>query len=415
MNTQRLKLNDEIRQQKTDCSATSIPLDSDERLLYSEAKVPFEGSTLESAIPLFLILGSPLHAIVGFAAITSFISEKTLAQFCSEMNVPLVSMLVLLLACIALAKTLPLWNRVLCPAGSKFVITTKRIFDHLPGGILPVAFECPYTEMVNIYPVESGKQNWLKVRFMKYDSEVGRKIETTHQYMVKNANSAYMHLPDSVRLAHGLNSRNKSSIAQKERVERITYSLLGLFMLGFFGLIAILVYVQTFCHDIIKQGMRAYRLGDYGRAEILLKDGYDKIKPFSFHAEFGPSAYRYAEILEHNGKAELAIPKYKEAVAHCNWLDDEADITWKPAVFRSNWKLGEIYRQLKQTQQAEVYFDKALATATLEHEEKRARDFFLSYKTWLEQQGKVGKAASVHKLSQIYKAAPAFVKVFRDF
>jgi hypothetical protein len=107
MKTQRLKLNNETRQLQAESLTASIPIDSDEKILCTEDKVRIEGTTLESALPLFLILGSPLHAIVGFAAITAFISEKSLAQFWSEMNGPIIFMAILLVVCIALAKSLP--------------------------------------------------------------------------------------------------------------------------------------------------------------------------------------------------------------------------------------------------------------------------------------------------------------------
>lgn len=118
MKTQRRKPKDETRQQQTGSVIASIPLDSDEKLLYSEDKIPFESSTIGSALTLFLLLSSPLHAIVGFAALVSFISEKSLAQFCSEMNVPIAFMFALFIASIVLAKMLPAWNRLIFKAAS---------------------------------------------------------------------------------------------------------------------------------------------------------------------------------------------------------------------------------------------------------------------------------------------------------
>ena len=118
MKTQRLKPNDETRQQQSKSVNASIPLDSDEKFLYSEDKIPFEGSTTGTALTLFLLLGSPLHAIVGFAALGSFISEKSLAQFWSEMNVPIAFMAVLFIASAILAKLLPAWNRLIFKGAS---------------------------------------------------------------------------------------------------------------------------------------------------------------------------------------------------------------------------------------------------------------------------------------------------------
>lgn len=118
MKTQRLKPKDKTRQLQFEIVKASIPLDSDEKLFYSEEKIPFESNTIGSALTIFLLLGSPLHALVGFAALGSFISEKSLAQFWSEMNVPIAFMAVLFIASIILANMLPAWNRLIFKAAS---------------------------------------------------------------------------------------------------------------------------------------------------------------------------------------------------------------------------------------------------------------------------------------------------------
>jgi len=63
-----------------------------------------QSGPIGTAIKIFLVVGSPFHLIVGFSALTSFISEKSLAQFISEMTYPLEILLVLLIASLVIAR-----------------------------------------------------------------------------------------------------------------------------------------------------------------------------------------------------------------------------------------------------------------------------------------------------------------------
>lgn len=414
MKTQEQNLNSEMHQFNSDDGSPRIPLDKDEKLIYSEKIKQSDGSPLSVALGIFLTLGFPVYVVIGFTAITSYIVDKTFTEFWSEMTWPLVILGIILVFSMIAALALKLFWLKLCPAGSSFVITDKRLFDFMPGGIMPIANECLYGDLNFICPESVKTYDSLKAWRLKYDSESGKMLESITHYRVNNAKLAYLQLPN-----HIISEKGEKSLASKKytanaRLEKAIGIFVASTFVGFVAFGSILFYAQTFVENGLKDGKRAYAHKHYVEAEKIFARTYSKIAKFPFHTFFGPVSYRYALALHANGKLDEAVPRFKDAIVRCDWSNSDENLTWRPAVFRSNIHLAEIYRHKGDLAQAEAYFDSALNTVPKETDRKRVDAFFLEFENFLREKHDDRKAATVQKVAQNFEFVRTHEHAFRE-
>ncbi len=405
----------EIQKDHTD---SNRHLENDEKILYSESVETSGDSLVGIATTLFLIFGFPFYIVIGFTALTAYLSEKSINEFGQEVMWPAAILLVVAVASIVLGLACKAFYRAtLGGHGTKFLITNKRIYNYNPNALMPVMFESRYPDVLYVYPEKMGKHEYLQLRVKDREAcEDGgtRVVERRHAFRVKSAKKALMQIPDDVRWERSEKSKNGAIYKEKTKKETIL-ALTGVSaMVCFLAFVVITINIQVTVEELLGQGKKLFKERQFVQAERVYREAYQKISFFPFHADFGPAAYRYARALETNGKADAAIPLYLRAIERCNWSDLEDDITWKPAVFRSNVHLAEIYVQKKNDHEAERYFDQALQTATVETDENRVRRLFSNYQNFLTERAKVGKAAMVNRLAGIFKVSKPGVRTFSD-
>ena len=406
----------EIQKDHTD---SNRHLEDDEKIFYSESVENSGDSLAGIATTLFLIFGFPFYTVIGFTALTAYLSERSLNEFGQEIMWPAVILLVVAGASIALAMVCKAFYRTtLGGHGTKFLITNKRIYNYNPNSLIPVMFECRYPDVLYVYPEKMGKHEYLQVRAKERETcEDGstRIIERRHAFRVKNAKKSFMQIPDDVRWERGEKSKNGAIYKAKTKKEAV-FALTGLaLMVLFLAFVVITVHIQVTAADLVGQGKRLVKQGQFVEAEKVFRQAYQKVSFFPFYPDLGPVAYKYAHTLQTNGKPDAAIPLYLQAIEHCNWSDVEEDITWKPAVFRSNVHLAEIYVQKKNDHEAERYFDQALAAAPLETDENQVKSLFSDYQYFLSERAKGGKAAMVNRLAGMFTVSKQGVRTFSDW
>lgn len=417
MKTKQLTQRNEQQTQKAHTDS-NLHLEDDEKILYSESVEDTRDTLVGIATTLFLIFGFPFYVIIGFTAITSFLTEKTWIEFGQEVTWPAGILLAVAGVSIVLALAFRIaYKATMGATGTKFLITNKRIYNYNPKSILPVMFESRYPDVLYIYPEKMGKHEYLNVRVkaLEQSKDGPRIVETRHSFHVKNAKKTLMHVPDDVRWERS--EKSKSGEVYKEKTKWETVRALSGFavVVCFLAFAVITINIQVTVDDLLGGGNRLFKHGQYVQAERVYREAYKKISFFPAHADFGPAAYRYARALETNGKLNEAIPIYLQAAKNCNWTDAEEGITWKPAVFRSNVHIAEIYVKQNRDAEAEQYFDKALETALLETDENRVKSLFSSYLEFLNSRAKAGKAAMVDRLAGIFKISLTGLRTFRDW
>jgi hypothetical protein len=104
----KVQQNEQIHKDRTD---SNRHLENDERILYPESVENPADSLVGIATTLFLIFGSPFYIIIGFTALTAYLSERSLNEFGQAVMWPAeillvmaVMSLVLGLACKAFSK-----------------------------------------------------------------------------------------------------------------------------------------------------------------------------------------------------------------------------------------------------------------------------------------------------------------------
>ncbi len=398
-------------------SDSTLHLEDDEKILYRESVDTPESSVAGMATTLFAIFGFPFYIIIGFTALTAYLSEKTFAEFTQEITGPLGILAAVAVFSIVLGLALQAaYKSTLGGNGAQFLITNKRLFNYNPNGFMHVMLESRYPDVLYIYPEKLGKQEYLQVRVkeLEVSESASRTIEIRHAYPVRNASMAFMQIPDQVRLERSEKSKSGALYKQKTKTEA-ALALIGLSaIICFLAFVIVTASAQVAVENLLQDGRQLIKAGQFAQAERVYRDAYQKIRAFPFHADFGPAAYRYARVLETNGKLAQCVPIYRQAIERCNWSDLEDNITWKPAVFRSNVHLAEIYKQEKNDKMAEHYFDKALATANFETDDKRIKSLISSYQQFLNEHSKVGKAAMIDRLASTFKVNQESIRTFSD-
>ncbi|MBA3992691.1 MAG: hypothetical protein C0469_04130 [Cyanobacteria bacterium DS2.3.42] len=87
MKTNQLTLGKEQETQK-DHTDSNQHLEDDEKILYSETVENTGDSLVGIATTLFLIFGFPFYIIIGFTALTAYLSERTWSEFGQEITCP---------------------------------------------------------------------------------------------------------------------------------------------------------------------------------------------------------------------------------------------------------------------------------------------------------------------------------------
>ncbi len=190
------------RQKQKDHIDSNQHLENDEKILYSES-VENTGVTLVGiATTLFITFGFPFYIIIGFTALTAYLSERTWSEFGQEIIWPAGILLSIAVLSIVLAGVFRTFYRsTMGLEGTKFLITNKRIYNYNPQAIMPVMFESCYPDVLYIYAEKIGKLEYLQVRVKAIEESEGytRSLERLHTFAVKNAKKAFMHIPDEVR------------------------------------------------------------------------------------------------------------------------------------------------------------------------------------------------------------------------
>lgn len=396
----------------------------DEKVLFSEETDFPRSSRLGMVSSLLLILGFPFYSIVGFAAVIGYLTERTYSEIAADITFPLQALLFLTVGLILLT-TVNL--KKFLPTKEKTIITSKRIYASylMPNGTVRdmEMKSSEYKDIQALYPYTDKSGQFIRVIMKPRQMQLEELPQNAHsdiegydrKYRVKNATLAYSFIPDDVKFSIGERSKNVIKHKGKHRFEAVFGVLFMCLFAGAIALFSICFYAQEHSNYLLKSGRKAYARKQYDVAEATLKRAYLTVAYFPFMHQYGIASYRYALALEANGKLGEAIPKFEQAVQSCNWFDkDESNIDWRPAVFRSNVHLAEIYSKRDNKTLAEKYYANALDTVSLETDIVRAKKFFSDYATYLRQRNDVTKAASVALQAQSFKIPHSHLQTFRE-
>ncbi|MBC8000661.1 MAG: tetratricopeptide repeat protein [Leptolyngbya sp.] len=313
------------------------------------------------------------------------------------------------------------------PTKEKTIITSKRIYASyvMPNGIVR-DMEMKSSEYKNIqalYPYTDNSGQFIRVIMNPRQLQLEDLPQNAHsdiegydrKYRVKNATVAYSFIPDDVKFSIGERSKSVIKHKGKRRFEAVFGVLFMCLFAGAIALFSICFYAQEHSNDLLRSGRKAYARKQYDVAEATLKRAYLSVAYFPFMHQYGIASYRYALALEANGKLDEAIPKFEQAVQACNWYDDdESNIDWRPAVFRSNVHLAEIYNRRDNKTFAGKYFEAALDTVSKETDVVRAKKFISEYATYLRQRNEVAKAEKVAARGQSFTIPHSRLNTFRE-
>lgn len=390
-----------------------LKFSSDEKELFSVETDFLETNRLNIAGTLFLIIGFPFYSVITFISIIGFIQERSQNDIISEITYPLSALGIILFIAIVIASYD--WKKFL-PTKERTVITNKRIYSEyvMPNKTVK-AMELkssPYADIQSIMAVSDKTGDYLRVimkpGFIPKDGLESSQTSSAEafghdrKYKVKNAKAAYMQIPDTVKFAQGETSKATKKFKEKNKFEGVFAILFSFIFLGALASFSIFFNAQERSSDFLKKGRKAYALKQFDVAESDLRQAYNSVAALPFMTQYGMASYRYALALEANGKLDEAIPKFRQAVEKCNWADSESDISWKPAVFRSNTHLADIYVKKGDDKLARKYFEAALNSAPLETEEKRVKKFFANYENYLRKRNEIKEAHRIEVSAKIF-------------
>ncbi len=113
----------EIQKDQTD---SNRHLENDEKILYSESVENSADSLVGIATTLFLTFGFPFYIVIGFTALTAYLSERSLSEFGQEAMWPAAILIAVAIMSITLALAFKVAHRATQGANSaKFMITSK--------------------------------------------------------------------------------------------------------------------------------------------------------------------------------------------------------------------------------------------------------------------------------------------------
>lgn len=377
-----------------------------EKVLFSDETNFLQASKMSVSWTLFLILGFPFYTIVAFNVIAGYAQKQSQGDIVSAIIFPVSLLSLVMLGTIVLAFID--WRKYL-PSKECTIITDKRIYSAfvMPNGAFKTMElkSSPYNDIQSIMTASDKSGNYLRVimkpGFIPKDglessgTVSAESYGADRKYRVKNAKTAYMHIPDAVKFAQGEKSKAAKLFQEKHRFEGFFASLFALLFIGALGSFCIFFNAQERSNALLKSGRKEYAHKHYDLAERDLRLAYNTVSLLPFMSQYGMASYRYALALEANGKLVEAVPKFKQAIEKCNWSDSESDISWKPAVFRSNIHLAKIYAQRSDDKLAQQYFEQALNTVPLETDIRRVKTFFKDYATYLRQHNQISRAEQI--------------------
>ncbi|MCC7530103.1 MAG: hypothetical protein IT342_16380 [Candidatus Melainabacteria bacterium] len=113
----------EIQKDRTDFNQH---LENNEKILYSESLKTTEDSLVSIATTLFLICGFPFYLVIGFTALTAYLSERSLSEFGQEVIWPAAILLAVAVISLVLGLACKAFYRATQGAnGTKFLVTGK--------------------------------------------------------------------------------------------------------------------------------------------------------------------------------------------------------------------------------------------------------------------------------------------------
>ncbi|CAN5509973.1 hypothetical protein BH10CYA1_BH10CYA1_40630 [soil metagenome] len=396
----------------------------DEKVLFSEETDFPKSSRLGMVSSLWLILGFPFYSIIGFATVIGYLNERTYSEIAADVIFPLQALLFLTVGLILLT-TINL--KKFLPTKEKTIITSKRIYASylMPNGLVR-DLEMKSSEYSNIqalYPYTDSSGQFIRVimkprQLQLEDLQPTAQSETEgydRKYRVKNATVAYSFIPDHVKFSIGEKSQSVIKHMGRRRFEAVFGWLFMSLFAGAIALFSICFYAQEHSNDLLRNGRKAYARKQFDVAEATLKRAYITVQYFPFMHQYGMASYRYALALEANGRLDVAIPKFEQAVHNCNWFDDDDSyVDWRPAVFRSYVHLAEIYNKRDNKSFAGKYYADAFDTVSMETDITRARKFFNDYATYLRQRNEMAKAERVVAKAQSFAIGHSHMETFRE-
>ena len=396
----------------------AIPLEQNEHIIYTEETSPKLSAAMTS-VGLIAFFGFPFYAWLFFiVAGGTFggVALKDQLTLCIEPASILTVVIILgALAPQLLKLTVKAWMPDLC----QLVVTNKRIFqlsaktNKLTGEFDPplIMTESRYEETLAINIPSHGKNRFLTFKLIhKPDDDSDSKSLNT--YGVTNAERVYSRLPLELTQEKGIRSQNGQKFISNERRNQFTGSVAGLLLLGGLIYLSSILVPQEIATHYLRESRKAYLQGDYKAAEIAGQSALAYLKTHPNHPFAGPINYRLAIAYKKNGKYAQAIPLLKEAILKCDWEDSESIVNWRPAIFRSNIYLGEIYAKLGKNAEATQAFDSALMTMSKETSRKKVDRYTETAVKFYVSQGDHEKAAAFMAAAHRFQPLNHHIRAF---
>lgn len=395
-----------------------VPLERGEQVLYIEDTIPKLTAPLAS-ICLIGFFGFPFYGWLFFLITGGFLGGVELSDLLTMAITP-ASTLTAIVILSALAPILlkPVVKAVM-PDLCQLVITNKRIFqltarlNKLTGRYETpsIVSESRYDETVAISLPQHGGNKFLAFKLVHKPDEDGEG-KSFNTYGVANAEKVYSRLPIELRQEKGIKSKEGMKYAGREKRNQLTASLAGLLILGGLVYLSSIMVPQEVATQYLRDSRTAYLHGDYETAESAGEKALAYLKKCQSHPFAGPINYRLGIAYKKNGKYAQAIPLLKEATLKCDWDDSESRVNWRPAIFRSNIYLGEMYAALGKNAEATSAFNDALKSMQKETSRKKVESYSEIAVKFYSSQGDHAKAAqflaAAHRFRPLTHHIPAF-------